>query len=207
MRPVRWFPVAILALLVPSWASYLLIDERDDFDTENPLFFHVPDLSQDPLGVVFTLLVTPVVNTEGDQVILVTVLLLAFGTVVERRLGSLAALGIFWGASIVAAIVGGFILHLLHPTFAHLEVIDVGWRRVFNGGSAGGFALLGALAATSGRPWIWLGLFAIWEPGFWLLVSQDFTSVFHLVAVATGFSAASWIIWARRKGGGPAECR
>ncbi|HVL34831.1 MAG TPA: hypothetical protein VM489_04090 [Burkholderiales bacterium] len=38
-------------LLVPSWASYFLF-ERDKFDTAHPLFFHIPDLTRDPLGVI-----------------------------------------------------------------------------------------------------------------------------------------------------------
>jgi hypothetical protein len=193
-------PIGIGLLLIPSWISYLLIDDRDDFDTANPLYFHIPDLTQDPLMAVVALLVTPLVNTEGDQVLLVTGLLLAFGIPAELRLGTWSAVGIFWGASIVAGVSAGLLLHVLHPLFPDVETFDVGWRRVFNCGSAGGFALLGAFAVTSRWPWAWLGLFLAWELVFWSTISQDYTIAFHLIAVITGVAAAVAIRRMRRKG-------
>jgi membrane associated rhomboid family serine protease len=190
MRFVQALPLGIILLLIPSWVSYLLIDERDDFDTENPLYLHVPDITQDPVQLVISLIITPVINTEGDQILLVTGLLLIFGSFVEKRLGAWRMFAIFWGASICGALLGGLLLHVLYPLFPDVEVFHTGWRRIFNGGSAGGFGLLAAFAATSKRWWIWVGIFTVWEPTFWATISQDYTSVFHIIAFLTGFLMA-----------------
>jgi hypothetical protein len=140
------------------------------------------------------LVVTPLVNTQIDQIILVTVLLAAFGMAVESRLGTWRALAIFWGTSGVAAIAGGVLLHVLYPMFPDVHTFGQGgWERVFNGGSAGGFGLLGAFAATSRRPMLWIGLFLVWEPLFWFFVSHDYTSAFHFIAVATGYAAGRYL--------------
>jgi hypothetical protein len=190
MQYVRALPLGIILLLIPSWISYFLIDERDDYDTETPLFFHVPDITQDLVQVVIAFLITPVINTEGDQILLVTGLLVAFGTFVEKRLGTWRMFAIFWGASISGALLGGLLLHVLYPLFPDVEVFHTGWRRVFNGGSAGGFGLMAAFAATSKHWWFWGGIFVVWEPAFWATISQDYTSVFHIIAFVTGFLLA-----------------
>jgi hypothetical protein len=188
VRFVRALPLGVILLLIPSWISFQLIDERDDFDTENPLYLHVPDITQDPLQVLISFVLTPVINTEGDQILLVTGLIVIFGTFVEKRLGPWRMLAIFWGASISGALLGGLLLHVLYPLFPDVEVFHTGWRRVFNGGSAGGFGLLAAFAATSKRWWwIWVVLFAVWEPTFWATISHDYTSVFHIIAFITGY--------------------
>jgi hypothetical protein len=190
-RGGRWakrFPF-ILLVLVPGWFTAILID-RETEDTDQLFFFHIPDLIENPLVIPVNLLVTPLVNTEIDQIILVTVLVGTFGVLVERRLGTLAAFAIFWGVTVVAAVGAGFLLHALYPMFPQVEVFDSGWNRVFNGGSAGGFGLMGAFAATARLPWVWLGIFFIWEPGFWILVSQDYTPAFHFLAITSGYAAS-----------------
>lgn len=134
------------------------------------------------------LFLAPLVNTETDQIILITVLIGTFGVLVERRLGAVAAFGIVWGTSAVGALAGGALLHVLYPIFSDVQAFEQSWNRVFNGASAGGFGLMAAYAASARRPWLWVGLFCIWEPSFWLLVPGDLTSVFHIIAFATGFA-------------------
>jgi hypothetical protein len=194
----RGIPWGILLLLVPSWITYLVI-ERDELDTGHPLFFYPPNLTQDPLAVVVNLLVTPLVNTQTDQILLVTGLLLLFGTRAEWQLGTRATLAIFWLATTVAAIVSAGLLHVLYPMFPDVYMFaEGGWYRVFNGGSAGSYALMAAFAVTSPRRWLLIGAFVLWEPGFWLLISRDYTPVFHISAFLTGY-AASWWLHRRRE--------
>lgn len=88
---LRRVPLLVPILIVPSWISYLLIDERDDYDTENLLYFYIPDITQDPVSLVISLAITPLINTEGDQILLVTFLLATFGVAIERRLGIVPA--------------------------------------------------------------------------------------------------------------------
>lgn len=100
-----------------------------------------------------------------------------FGIMVERRLGALAALGLFWGTSAAGALGGGLLLHVLYPLFPEVHAFtEGGWYRVFNGASAGAFGFMGAYATMARWPLLWVGLFCVWEPGFWLLVSGDFRS-------------------------------
>ncbi|QKT03909.1 rhomboid family intramembrane serine protease [Ectothiorhodospiraceae bacterium 2226] len=186
-RALRRTPVVVWVLLVPSWVTALIMD-RDEFATDHLLYYHIPDLTEAPLRILPNLFVTPLVNTQVDQVILITILIGTFGVLVERRLGALAALAIFWGTSAAAALGAGVLLHLLYPLFPDVHTFgEGGWYRVFNGASAGGFGLMAAYAALSPRPWLWIGLFALWEPTFWLLVTNDYTFAFHFIAFTTGF--------------------
>jgi hypothetical protein len=179
-------PWIIPLLLIPSWMFWFLI-EREDDETDHLLFFYMPDLVERPLRLIPNLTLTPFVNTENDQIVLITVLIAVFGTLVERRLGLIAALAVFWGTSSVAAIGGAVLFHLLHPLVPEFGPIASGAERVFNGASAGGYGLMGAFAATTRRPFLWLAIFAAWEPTFWWLVDAlEFTPVFHVVAFATG---------------------
>jgi hypothetical protein len=188
------FPWGILLMLIPSWATFLLLPERDVFDTENPLYFHPPNLTREPVRVVLQLPYVPLVNTELDQILLVTGLLLGFGVVAELRLGTWAVLGVFWLASTVAAILGGALLHVVYPLFPDVHVFaEGGWYRVFHGGSAGGWALMAAFAATTQRPWPWIGGFVVWESTWWLFLTGDYTPVFHATAVVTGLVAGRWL--------------
>jgi hypothetical protein len=203
--PVNWssrsllrrVPWAVVILLIPSWISYGLIDERDDYDTENLLYYYVPDITEDQLALVVAILITPVINTEGDQILLVTGLIGIFGTMINRKLGTPWTLAIFWGTTTAGALMGGILLHFLHPHFAHYEPIREGMERVFNGGSAGGFGFVGAYAATGRWTMLWGAVFLAWEPTFWATISRDYTSVFHLIAFLTGFGTMRF--WLRGK--------
>jgi hypothetical protein len=148
-------PWIVLVVLPPAWLTALTL-ERDLYDTDNPLYYRIPNITRDPVALVLNLTITPLINTETDQVMLITVLIVAFGTAVERRFGAGASLGIFWGTSAAGALVGGLLLHLLYPLFPEVAVFESGWNRVFNGASAGGFGLMGAFAATAHRPLVWI---------------------------------------------------
>ncbi|MBX3467593.1 MAG: hypothetical protein KF878_11955 [Planctomycetes bacterium] len=188
-------PWAVLLLVLASWTSFLLIDERDEFAVDHPLYIHFPDFSERPWRIVPNLVVTPLVNTQPDQIVLVTALLLGFGIPVERRLGSKVVLGVFWGATAMAAVLGAGALHVLYPLFPDVHAFsEGGWYRVFNGGSAGGFGLMGAMAATSRFTAVWVALYCLWEPSFWLVVTQDFTAVLHVTAFFTGLGAAGVVL-------------
>lgn len=194
-KPVAWSPRLILrrcpwvvlVLIVPSWIAWAIMD-RDMYDTGHLLFYYMPDLVNDSLRVVPNFLITPLINIETDQILLITVLIAGFGIPVEKRLGGGAATAIFWIASAAGAIGAGVLWHLVYPLFSDVHAVQQGAERIFNGASAGGFGLMAAYAALARRPLIWIGLFCIWEPGFWILVSRDFTSAFHVIAFVTGFT-------------------
>lgn len=188
LRRVPWI---VWAILLPSWIFFLATGERATHDTEQILFFYVPDLVEGPLRVIPNLTVTPWVNTETDQILLITGLVGIFGTLVERRVGGLPTLAIFWITSAAGAVFGGLLWHLLHPLFPDFHPIANAELRVFNGASAGAFGLMAAYAALSPRPWIVVGLFVVWEPTFWYFISEDYTSVIHIIAFATGF----FMVW------------
>jgi hypothetical protein len=99
-------PLVVPVLLVPSWVTWLTI-ERDLHDTDHPLFYHIPDLTRDPLAVLVNLVITPLVNTETDQVILITVLIGTFGVMVERRFGAAAARALSCAPPPAGALGGG----------------------------------------------------------------------------------------------------
>ena len=193
---LRRCPWVVLVLLVPSWLAWLTID-RDLEDTEHLLFYYIPDLTENFPAVLLNLAITPLINTETDQIILVTVLIGTFGVLVEKRLGALTALGIFWGTSTTGALAGGALLHVLYPLFPDVQAFQQSWNRVFNGASAGGVGLMAAYAAMAKHPLLWIGLFCLWEPAFLLLVSQDFTSVFHMIAFVTGFVTVRFFLYER----------
>lgn len=192
------FPLMLL-LLIPSWASYFALD-RPDAGNSHILFYAIPDLHRDPLSIPPALLLTPLVNTQTDQVFLVTVLIAVFGVAVERRVGIVAALAVFWGTSTLAALGSGVLLHALYATVPDAHIVDEAWRRLFNGGSAGGIGLAGALAgiyAGLRRWWVagaLIALFVAWEFTFWAVQLRNFTSTFHLIAFVAGFAALWWLV-------------
>ena len=46
---------------------------------------------------------------------------------------------------------------------------------------------MGALAARALRPWLLLGLFALWEINVAIWYLEEYTPAFHLTALLTGF--------------------
>ncbi len=190
----RRFPW-ILLLLIPSWASYLLL-ERPESGADSPFFFYIPDLTQDPLAMLPGFIVGPLLNTQTDQTILVTGQLILFGVVVERRFGLGPALLVFWGTSIAAALGAGAIVTAAHAWFPDAAVVENAWGRAYGGGSAAGFGLLGVVAATSRLWWAWTAVFVLWEASIWYLILQNFTPAFHGSAFAAGVIGT--LVFARR---------
>jgi MFS transporter, UMF1 family len=161
------------------------------FDT---LFvYHIPQLFT---NVPLTLLhfVTGVwVNWHIVQLVYVWVLLLLFGVWFEVREGTRRAVLVFYASSIAAGVLAGALLHVLRQV-GDAPWIDAAWTGGWTGGSAGAFGLMGAVAARARRPWLLLGLFAAWElnVAYWWL--KSYTPAFHLIAMATGFVLARFVL-------------
>jgi hypothetical protein len=191
----RRFPYVLL-LLIPSWASYLAF-ERPASGADSPFFFHIQDLSNDPLAMLPGFVVGPLLNTELDQTLLVTGQVLLFGIVVERRIGTVPTFALFWATSIIAATGAALIVHGAYGIAPDAEAVDRAWNRAYGGGSAAGFGLMGVFAATSRLPLLWIGVFTAWEASVWLLVLQNFTPAFHATAFYAAFLFA-WYYWRPR---------
>jgi hypothetical protein len=190
-RP-RPYPLGSIFLLIPSWITFIVL-ERHEYQWERVVYYRIPDITENPIALLPNLTVTPLFNTDIAQILLVTLLLLTFGVLVELRLGVKMLLGVFWATSIAAALGAGLLLHALYPMFPDVYMFGpAGWDRYYAGGSAGGYGLLGAFAATSRRPMLWITLFLLWEVPYWLVISGDYTSVFHFIAVATGYMLGRW---------------
>lgn len=191
-------PRIIPILLIPSWASWLLMD-REDGDLDHLLYFYAPDMIERPWRLIPNVTVTPLVNTQNDQVVLVSVLIVVFGGLVERRLGLWRALAVFWATSSAAALLGGALFHLLEPWFGDFEVVASVRERVYNGASAGGYGLMGAFAATTKHLRWWAAVFVVWEPAFWFVIAQalEFTPTFHVIAFLTGVLLVRTVFFAR----------
>lgn len=190
---LRRCPIIVLVVLIPSWISWFLL-ERDLHATGHLLYYYIPDLTQAPLRLLPNFVVTPFINPQTDQIIIVTLLIATFGVLVERRLGAVPAFWIFWGTSFAAALGSGILLHILYPLFPDVPAFaEGGWYRVFNGASAGGFGLMGAYTALSPRPGLWVGAYGLWEASFWLITSGVFTTAFHLIAFVTGFFGGRYL--------------
>ena len=79
-------------------------------------------------------------------------------------------------------------------TLKDSSVLETAWRRKWSGGSPGCFGLMGGLAARSRRPWPLLGLFCLWEVFILYVNLRDYTSVFHFVALFTGYLMVRYLI-------------
>ena len=196
-EPRQGFPWAVCVLLAVSWLTFVISPERDEYE-RHPLFFHAPDLTQDPLRILPQLFITPLYNTQFDQIVLITGLLVLFAVPFELRVGWKPVVAIFWLTSAAAALLGAALLHLLYPAFPDVYTFaDAGWYRTFNGGSAGSWGLMAAFATTSRRTWPWIFGFACWELFWFIGMTQDYTLFFHGFAVLAGLLCGLWL---RRRG-------
>jgi hypothetical protein len=60
-------------------------------------------------------------------------------------------------------------------------------ERLWGGGSAGAFGLMGGYAARARRPWLLLLAFTLWEINVEAWFLRSYTPAFHLTAMAVGF--------------------
>lgn len=172
-----------------------------DEDEVGHLLFHIPDLTNRPLHAVRSIVTAPWLNHDSIQLVYVTILLLLFGIVFELREGTVRMVAIFFGTTFVSAVFGGFLLHAIYPHPLGSPFFENAWLRSWSGGSAGCFGLLGALASRARRPLPLIAIFVAWECGVWWFNLRNYTSVFHLTALATGFAATRWLFPPIRRGG------
>ncbi len=190
----------VIAYTLLAWAVFLPFAERRgrhywiDDDAIGRLLFQVPDLTNDPIRAILTIVTGPWINHDSLQLIYVTALLLIFGIVFELREGTRRMVIIFFGTSFIAALFSGVLLHLIYPHVWDTRFLEIAWNRNWTGGSAGCFGLLGAFAARAQRPGLLLALFVLWECFIWWVNLRNYTSAFHLAALAGGFIAARYML-------------
>jgi len=202
-----------MPLMAPFTLSYIVIsflafipaaEKRNgkywiDEEAVDHLLFHIPDLSQDFPRAVRSLVVAPWLNHDNLQLLYVTALLLIFGIIFEVREGTLTSIVVFFGTTFVSAMVGGAILHAVYPHVWDTWVLENAWERSWSGGSVGGFGLMGAIAGRTRRPGPLLAFFILWEAFLWWVNLRNYTSVFHLSALAGGFIATRYLIPPRHR--------
>ena len=211
-------PVSLLYVIV-MWALFLPLahqgDGKYDIDLEkvSPFVYRIPDLSVDFPRAARALATAPFLNHDSVQLVYITILVLLFGVIFEAREGSRRTALFFVVGLVSGAFGAGILLHLLYPEITSAPMYAYAWERTWSGGSAGCFGVIGALAARSRRPWLFLGLAVLWDlnwpylrvlasgsggPQFdlvWWHVPHSFTSAFHLIALAVGYVVARF--WLR----------
>lgn len=153
--------------------------------------YRAEDLVQDLPATLLHFATSVWANVHWLQFAYVTVLLLGFGVWFERREGSLRATAVFYLGSIVAGIVAGAALLIIDATTS-----SAWWAneadRIWVGGSAGAYALIGATAARARRPGAMLAAALLWEVGLAIVYLHRATPLFHVTALATGFAWTRW---------------
>ncbi len=193
---VPFVPIHLIVawiLFVPA-AEYRNGNYWIDQDAVEHLLFEIPDLTARPLGAIRSIITAPWLNHDAIQLGYVTALLLLFGAIFELREGTIRMLAMFFGTTFVAAIGGGFLLHLIYPQVWDTTFFETAWNRTWSGGSAGCFGIMGAIAARAQRPALLLGVFIAWECFIWWVNLRNYTSVFHFTAMSTGFVVARWLL-------------
>jgi hypothetical protein len=138
--------------------------------------YKVPNLFLDPVRTLVNFATGVWFNHHPVQLGYVLALLVLFGAAFERKEGSRRAAGVFYGASIVAGIVAGLLLHVLRALF-DAAWIETAWSQPWTGGSAGAFGLVGAFAARAQKPGPLIAAVLFWE----------LNVAFHLVAFLAAF--------------------
>ncbi|MPZ98043.1 MAG: rhomboid family intramembrane serine protease [Dehalococcoidia bacterium] len=183
-----------LAYLVVSWALFLVVVEpgtefaRLHVETIDSFRFHIPDLGENRAHAIRSLL-APLLHHDRVQIVYVTVLLVLFGVLFELREGTRYTVLIFVGATFAGALVAGVVLHALYPELAAGAFFDEAWHRTWDGGSAGCFGLMGALAGRARISWPLLLVFALWETGVALFYLKSYTPAFHVTALLVGYAS------------------
>jgi hypothetical protein len=218
LAKVAAVPMSVLYVIV-TWALFLPLAKRVDgtyaidLDRVSPFVYRIPDLSADFPRAVRALATAPFLNHDSVQLVYITILVLVHGMRFERREGARRTALFFVIGLISGAFGAGLLLHVIYPEITSASMYAYAWDRSWSGGSAGCFAVMGALAARSRRPWLFLGLVVLWDlywpylrvlvsgsggPQFdlvWWHVPHSFTSVFHLIALTVGYVVARY--WLR----------
>ncbi len=199
MRLPAMIPFVIVYIVV-AWIVFIPAAERRgrhywiDDDAVGHLLFQIPNLTEDPLRAMLSIVSGPWINHDSLQLVYVTALLLIFGTQFELREGTLRMTIVFFGTSFVAALFSGFMLHLVYPQIWDTRFFEIAWNRNWTGGSAGCFGLLGAIAARARRPGPLLAVFVAWECFIWWVNLRNYTSVFHLSAMTAGYLITRFLL-------------
>lgn len=192
-------PFALIYIAI-SWVLFVPAAEpRDgkywiDEEAVGHLLYHIPELSQDFPRAIRSLLTAPWLNHDSLQLVYVTVLLLMFGVIFEIREGTVRTIVVFFGTTFFSAVAGGAILHGIYPALWDTWILENAWQRSWSGGSVGCFGLMGAIAGRARRPILLLAVFILWEAFIWWVNLRNYTSVFHLTALTTGFIATRYLI-------------
>lgn len=216
-------PLSVL-YVVATWALFLPLAHRAhgtltiDLNRVDPFVYRIPDLSEDIGRAARSLATAPFLNHDVVQLVYVTILVLVHGLKFERREGARRTALLFVVGLVSGAIGAGVLLHLVYPEITSAPMYAYAWERSWSGGSAGCFAVMGALATRSRRPWLFLGSVALWDlhwpylrvwavgsggPQFdlvWWHLPHSYTSVFHFIALAVGYAVGRfWLRPGRRQ--------
>ncbi len=190
----------VIGYICVAWITFIPAAERRgrhywiDDDAVGHLLFQTLDLTSDPFGAVVSVVTGPWIHHDSLQLMYVTALLLNFGAPFELREGTFRIAIVFFGTSFVAARFSGFLLHLIYPHIWDMRYFEIVWNRHWTGGGAGCFGLLGAFAARARRPALLLAVFVAWECFIWWVNLRNYTSTFHLSALAAGFVATRHLL-------------
>lgn len=196
-RAARW-PVwaptpAVTVYVLGSTAAFLAFGPRSGPFVDDPpqwwwdLFaYRAHDLVDDVPLTLLHFATSVWANVHWLQYAYVTTLILLFGTWFERHEGPGRTVAVFYATSIVAGIVAGATLLVITAT-THSAWWENEAQRVWVGGSAGAYGLLGGIAARARNPTALLAVFVAWEIGLAVVYLHRATPLFHVTALATGF--------------------
>lgn len=199
MQRIPWATLAYLAgttaLVLWYLDQYAFLPERVPQAVVDFWAFRIEELWFEPGDLALHLVLSVWANYYLLQFLYVSALVAGFGTWFERNEGGARTAGVFYTASIAGAVVAGFILLGLDGA-SDAAWIDRELSRVWVGGSAGAFGLVGATAARARDPWGLLVAALVWELGLGLWYLRSSTPLFHVTALATGFLLARFA-WPR----------
>lgn len=196
LATIRFVPLYLGASWLLFWPTARPVPGNIVIDSERlrPLLYEIPDLSQDRLGFLLSMLTAPWLNHNLVQLVYVTLLLLLAGIPFEVREGTGRTVVIFFGTTLAGAVAAGILLHLLYPELVDSPFWQQAWERTWSGGSAGAFGLIGATAARARRPLPLLALVVLWEANLVVWYLREYTPAFHLSALAVGFIVARYAL-------------
>lgn len=194
--------VAVVVFALAAWTQGRnAVPVRDVIITLGPvefplafLAYEIPDLFANVPKTILNFGTAIWINSHPVQLVYVLVLLGLFAVPFEIREGTKRTALVFWGTSVSASIAAGLLLHAIMAIGIDAAWADDAWGRLWAGGSAGAFGIMGALAARAKRPWLLMLLFFLWEVNveYWFL--KSYTVAFHLSALVIGFA---WVRWGR----------